>query len=142
MRYIGPTIEKIPTTQGAFINQDPLDIIIEGNYTKVPLMMGYTSKEAFFLMSTSGKLSSKDKLYIDFERYVPHFFKLKSGSNLSKEIANKIKYFYFGENEVIAEHIDKYYSVIQSTLFKFHKPCTYICRCKVIVFLWEGSTVV
>ncbi|KAI4468860.1 carboxylesterase [Holotrichia oblita] len=117
MRYIGPTIEKISTAQGAFINQDPLDIIMKGNYTKVPLMMGYTSQEAFFLMSTSGKLSNKDKLYIDFERYVPHFLKLKVGSDLSKQIANKIKNFYFGENEVIAEHIDKYYSMQSDSIF-------------------------
>ncbi|KAI4468851.1 carboxylesterase [Holotrichia oblita] len=117
MRYIGPTIEKISTAQGAFINQDPLDIIMKGNYTKVPLMMGYTSQEAFFLMSTSGKLSNKDKLYIDFERYVPHFLKLNVGSDMSKQIANKIKNFYFGENEVIAEHIDKYYSMQSDSIF-------------------------
>lgn len=113
MRSIGPTIEKISEDEGAFLNKHPIDIILEGSYTKVPFMMGYTSREAFFLITTSGKQTNKDKLYIDFERYVPNFLDIQMGSDLSKEIANRIKKFYFGDEIPAVKDIEKYYLVIK-----------------------------
>ncbi|GJQ76635.1 hypothetical protein Trydic_g15495 [Trypoxylus dichotomus] len=117
MRSIGPTIENISIAEGAFIDRDPLHTIAEGQYAKVPIMMGYTSREAFFLMTTSGKQTNKDKLYIDFERYVPNFLNIQVGSDLSKQIAKRIREFYFADRALTVEQIDKYYLMQSDGIF-------------------------
>lgn len=58
--------------------------------------MGYTSNEGIFF-ETPQKRKKRSKV-VDFEKYVSHFYELAKGSEGSKEIANSIKLFYFGED--------------------------------------------
>lgn len=145
-RSIGPVVEKTSIEDGAFINKHPLHIITEGSYNKVPLMMGYTSREAFFLTAGSQKLSKKDKIYINFERYIPNFVDVEIGSKLSKNIAEKLKKFYFGDIEQIVENRDRYYLVCLN-FFYVYENCFFFApeffySCKATRYLFGEYTVV
>jgi cholinesterase len=45
-----PAIEKENHKDEVFLHDRPLDIIKEGKFNKVPLIIGVTSKEGLFIM--------------------------------------------------------------------------------------------
>lgn len=96
MRSVGPTIEKIESSKG-FLLENPLDIILRGDYNQVPLIFGYTSREGMFFEMLEKKWN-RSMIITDFEDVIPHQFHLTKGSESSKEIVAKIKEFYFGND--------------------------------------------
>lgn len=50
-------------------------------------------------------------LITDFETVVPKYFNLEKGSAKSKEVASRIKEFYYGNEEITVDNKDIYYQV-------------------------------
>jgi carboxylesterase type B len=88
----GPVIEK--TSPGAFITEEPLKIIKSGNYNKVPMVFGYTTREG--MLFELWPKPNKPEMPEDFETLIPFMLEVERGSDSSKNIANKIKQFYYG----------------------------------------------
>nr|XP_023018918.1 juvenile hormone esterase-like [Leptinotarsa decemlineata] len=98
---VGPVIEEPNPT--AFLTKDPMEVIISGEYNKVPMIWGYTSNEGiifkvFQKMAKEGKAGKMDE-QPKLEDIVPPNMKLERGCPTSQEICKKIADFYFqGEN--------------------------------------------
>nr|AIY68377.1 putative alpha-esterase [Leptinotarsa decemlineata] len=98
---IGLVIEEPNPT--AFLTKDPMEVIISGEYNKVPMIWGYTSNEGMLFvplqeMSKKGKAFKVDE-QLNLEDFVPPNMKLERGCSTSQEICKKIADFYFkGEN--------------------------------------------
>jgi carboxylesterase type B len=107
VRPQGPVIEhKSPE---AFLSEYPLDIIRSGQYNHVPIMIGYTTREGMLaeILQKRNPLNA----WKDFESAVPNFLALERGSDMSKLIAQRIKEFYYGDEEPFTNNKDKYYLV-------------------------------
>lgn len=111
MRPHGPVIEIPSPNEEAFITQDPMDIILSGNYNKVPFITGFNTREGMLFMVMADKIKNPNLYNIDFERMIPYRLKLEKGSDSSLKLANQIKEFYFGDKEACEATVDNNYVV-------------------------------
>lgn len=88
-----------------------MNIIASGNYNKVPLMLGYNSREGMLFDFVEKVYPKLERFPKDLEVFVPYSLGAPKGSNLSTRIAAEIKKYYFN-NEVLSEkNIDSIYKV-------------------------------
>ncbi|KRT84508.1 esterase [Oryctes borbonicus] len=59
----------------------------------------------------------KNMMITDFESIIPKCFNVERGSEKSKEIAEKIKRFYYGDQEITIENKDVYYQLETDVVF-------------------------
>lgn len=112
-RLFGPVIERSDSNEEPFISDEPINIIRSGNYNKVPLIVGYTSREGL-LLAVLGDKSNPNYYKVNFEKMIPYDLKLKRGSEEFTKTAQKIKKFYFGNKEPSEETVDNNYLVCMS----------------------------
>ncbi|CAH1100290.1 unnamed protein product [Psylliodes chrysocephalus] len=96
LKAFGPTIEK-NSKEEAFISEHPLDIIKSGNYMKVPMIMGCVSREGMYIHALVNNNPKSTALMPT--TLIPNNFQMRIGSNLHKDVSNKIKKFYFGDKD-------------------------------------------
>lgn len=108
-RPFGPTIEK--PNKDAFLTEHPVDIMLSGNYNKVPIMLGFTSREGMLMEIGIKREYGYMKMFTNFEHKVPHHYNLKPGSDLSIKIAKMIKDAYYGNENPTTDNLDKFYLV-------------------------------
>ncbi|XP_056640905.1 uncharacterized protein LOC130447884 [Diorhabda sublineata] len=111
----GPVIEK-STKEPAFLTEDPIDIIKSGKYNKVPMMIGCLSREGMFIYSIC--TNAKNNLVLVPETLIPRSLNLRIGSNLHKEAADRVKQFYFGDNDPL-KNIDQIYKLYTDNYFLY-----------------------
>lgn len=110
VRPFGPVIEK-PNDE-AFITEQPLDIMLSGNYVKVPLIIGYTTREGMLVELIQKKEYGRVIHPLDdFEKAIPFYYNIPKRTELSKNIAKSIKEYYYGQAEATLDDIDKFYLV-------------------------------
>lgn len=114
MRPHGPVVEK-PSSEPAFLLEEPIDIMTSGKYHAVPFLTGYTDKEGMLLELIS-RWTGRLEVISDFEEAIPYTINLERGSNESKKIARLIKEFYFGDETPSMENFDKYLDVSKRRL--------------------------
>jgi hypothetical protein len=102
----GPVTEK--SSPGAFITEEPLKIIKSGAYNKVPTVFGYNTREG--MLAEILMKPRKPQMPKDFEPFIPFMLPVEPGSDSSKNIANKIKQFYYGAPGA-EDKIDNFYLV-------------------------------
>lgn len=109
IRPFGPVVET--PHEGAFLTEHPVDVMLSGNFTKVPAMMGFATREGMLSEIGIRRLYGEMKMFKSFEKKVPFFYNLKKGSELSLKVANMIKEFYYGKEEPTLDNLDKFYIV-------------------------------
>lgn len=116
-RFCGWSIE--PPSDTAFLTKSPIDIITSGEYSPVPLMMGFTNCEG---MLYEGVVSEKNKpkYWEKPEVNVPSLLELERESAVRKNLGEKIVKFYLGEGP---------YSRANSTLSLYDVCCEYALVC-------------
>lgn len=107
-RPLGPVVEKISPYEPAFLSENPIDIILQGRYNKVPFLLGYTSREGMLIEITVPK---EQQLVTNFEESIPFYLRIPKGSPLSLKTAEKIKQFYYGDKEPTLDDMDTLYKV-------------------------------
>ncbi|KAK5647710.1 hypothetical protein RI129_002602 [Pyrocoelia pectoralis] len=109
-RLIGLAIEN-PSAKLPFIRDDPMKIILSGDYNDVPIMIGYTSREGMVSEVLPGHRDSDGnlKFVTDFELEVPSIMKIARGTDLSKTISNEIQQFYYGNEVPSNDNINQFY---------------------------------
>lgn len=117
-RPFAPVVEK-PSNEPAILTEEPLDIIISGNYNKVPLIVGYNNAEGLLMEVMLKK--EKQQLVPNFDLAIPYYLGLKKGSTEWLELIERMKEFYFGQEEPTTENLDKYVLVCQ-IFFSFRYP--------------------
>lgn len=97
---------------GPFLTAEPRTLLHNGNFAKVPMMVGYNSDEGIYLLVvTFYNGSSYD---IDFLNYVPNDLNPKNSTQRRKIIAEEIKSFYNSRdyhNDQLQEEIDLFTDV-------------------------------
>lgn len=94
-----------------------------GNYNEVPMIIGYNDREGYISeLNHLRKYGSiqVDKLQ-DFVCHIPWYYNIEKKSDMEKNVADKIKKFYLGNDNVTNENIDEYFKVISSW-----KPTKYV----------------
>lgn len=92
------------------MSENPIDIIRKGNYSKVPFMIGYTDRE-MILYEIFAARENTCRYTEDFEKQIPYTLNLRYGTEKSKELAERIKKFYFKNEEPSIETLDYDYIV-------------------------------
>ncbi|XP_022117453.2 esterase FE4-like [Pieris rapae] len=116
-----PCVENVIPGIEPVITKHPVDTIISGNYTKVPMIIGYNDQEGIYFVAkdfgTSLKQKPNDILHGDLE------FPSELSKNASMQEINKY-YFSSGKEDFIMDMINlysdlhfKYPAVIESELY-------------------------
>ncbi|GLV42339.1 alpha-Esterase-9 [Carabus blaptoides fortunei] len=106
-----------PCKEANLLTVEPLDVMLAGEYTKVPLLIGYTSREGMFSEIGERLQTGAFKIFTDFETKVPVYFNIPKGSDLSKRIAQKIKEFYFDNCNPSVDNVDSIYKLETDLMF-------------------------
>ncbi|CAH0550116.1 unnamed protein product [Brassicogethes aeneus] len=109
VRPFGPVVEKC-SSEPAFLKKSPLEILKEGSFNKVPMIMGYNSEEGVFYEAI--RKTKNAKLDNNLEKEIPHTMNLELGEAKSKSIAKKIRDFYFKGQDLKEENIANLYTFL------------------------------
>ncbi|XP_063834792.1 esterase FE4-like [Ostrinia nubilalis] len=93
-----PCIER--NTEGAFLTESPYNILKNGNYRKVPVLLGFAGMEGLFRLNLFE--TWKDKMNADFSAFLPQDLQFESEEQKAAVVKN-IKEFYFGKKPVSAD---------------------------------------
>lgn len=95
-RPYGPSLEK--ASPNAFLVDEPKDILRAGTYNQVPLITGYCDAEGILGIFWAAQ-HSRQPVHKDFENFVPHTFELAKGNDKAKKVAQKVKQYYYKNEE-------------------------------------------
>lgn len=112
MSVLGLTIEKPNKT--AFISEHPLAILESGNFHHVPFLLGFNSREGIFIqLSPNFKIETHGA---NPETLVPYNLVVRENKK-HKEIGEKIKKFYYGNEAPSMEKIQNCYKESSDNFF-------------------------
>lgn len=106
-----------PSDEPAFLDEDPLDIMSAGKFNKVPVIFGYNTQEG--LLFELVRKTRNAQILTNMESEIPYNVNLEPGSHESKEVAEKIKKYYFQDSEISEDTVDCLYSVSVSNKMSF-----------------------
>lgn len=113
-----PVVEKKFPGKIPFLSKRSIELIRSGSIANVPYLTGYNSKEGIlWLVSVRADKSHLKTLNENFQYFVPYDLKLPFNSNKSKEVAEEIKKFYFGENELNEKSLENYINLMTDYAF-------------------------
>ncbi|KAK9875476.1 hypothetical protein WA026_007868 [Henosepilachna vigintioctopunctata] len=115
MRAFGYAIENPDQNDQPFLTKDPVEIMKKGDYNKVPLLLGFNSREGM-LIHVFLKTPIKEILP-NIEQHVPFNMNLIRGSNMSKSVAEQIMRFYFNDKDPKFEDNDLNYKFLTDNFF-------------------------
>lgn len=98
-----------PPAETSFLAVDPLEALVSGKYSKVPVIFGYCKDEG--ILTENYLKKKKPPIHDDFEGLVTYRLGVKRGSEASKKIAQKIKEFYYRGEEPSIEAVQTFYDV-------------------------------
>nr|CAD7586928.1 unnamed protein product [Timema genevievae] len=103
----------------AFIPGDPMKLLKEGRFHKVPFIIGVNSAEG--KLALTGMFNCCDVVDIEknFQRTVPWNFSLELGTQTSKDIADKLRKFYFGNKPVNEKTLQNYVDMQSDLHFNY-----------------------
>lgn len=117
VRPFGPVVES-ESSESPFLTEDPKEILRKGNYNKVPIIMGFTTREGM-LFEIVRKTRPNVYLPHDLETEIPYDLNLAKGSEESKQVAAKMKQFYFKDKEISDAVIDNVYTLKTDNQFLY-----------------------
>ncbi|PNF42097.1 hypothetical protein B7P43_G10290 [Cryptotermes secundus] len=92
-----PTKEFSRNGEETFLPDSPTNILTQGKFHKVPIIIGVTSNEGMFVMKDIAQHPSwYEALSKRFRVPVPHNFRIEENTAKYEELAARIKEFYFG----------------------------------------------
>ncbi|XP_063917730.1 juvenile hormone esterase-like [Zophobas morio] len=99
-----------------FMVDEPINIVASGNFNQVPFMTGCTSLEGAVV-----ELFKKpnDPEAPNFQKLISHSFGYKEGSPETKTVADKVKKFYFGDEEYSHKLLRKKYDLFSDVYFLY-----------------------
>uniref|UniRef100_A0A1B6C6B7 Carboxylic ester hydrolase n=1 Tax=Clastoptera arizonana TaxID=38151 RepID=A0A1B6C6B7_9HEMI len=108
-----PCVEK-EGKGSKFITRTPRDILENGDFTKVPVIIGYTSREGFIVLMAP---MVNDYNLLDKNRQIFIPKNLKVPENKRTEVGNEIVKLYFGDKPVSKESINSLVDLFGDMLF-------------------------
>ncbi|KAL3286185.1 hypothetical protein HHI36_000696 [Cryptolaemus montrouzieri] len=114
-RSFGFVLEDPKQDGEPFLTEDPLELLRRGEYTHIPFLIGFTSREGMLV-----HVFSKNPIHVlipDIEMIVPFMLNLKEGSPLFKQVGQRIMKFYFGDRDLKDSDIDQQYLFLSDNFF-------------------------
>lgn len=108
VRPWGPVVE--PPSEDAFLTEPPTKIMYNEGGHKIPMIIGYNSGEGIFFELVRRTVPGIG-IPKNFEQEIPFELGLEQGSEKSKEVAEKVRKAYFGDDECNEKDIDKLYTL-------------------------------
>ncbi|CAK1548591.1 unnamed protein product [Leptosia nina] len=99
-----------------FLTESPVDILISGNYKKLPMLYGFANMEGLFRVPVFDQW--KDAMNDNFEVFLPPDLQFKD-DNERTTVANELKAFYFGKDPVGKENILDYVNFFSDVIFVY-----------------------
>lgn len=97
-----PVVEKNFHNTESFINEEPLNLLLESKVNKVPLILGYNSAEGLFMLQD---LLNKSDLINEYpEQLVPIEITRKVTNEETKTLGERIKKYYVGDGDFNANN--------------------------------------
>ncbi|CAB3258771.1 unnamed protein product [Arctia plantaginis] len=95
--FFTPVVEKRLDGVEHFLTEEPINLLLEGKVSKVPLLIGYNSREGILIAPDTLK---KNKVINETPSFlVPRQAKLKISEEKLKEFGDRIKSFYVGKKD-------------------------------------------
>ncbi|KAF5276537.1 hypothetical protein FQR65_LT03967 [Abscondita terminalis] len=91
-RPFGAVVECY-VNEETFLPTEPINIIKSNKYYHVPMIIGFNSREGYFVNYGYGIYQIEDS----FEKEIITTLNIAKGSDLSKTVASKMKNFFYGE---------------------------------------------
>ncbi|XP_067007344.2 juvenile hormone esterase [Anabrus simplex] len=107
-----------PTVDTTFLPREPLEILEDGDFHKVPFLAGANDAEGLLMFNIL--MAHQRKLKIlndDFERFVPRDLNLPWGSEESLEVAEMMKTFYLDGQPITQDNLNDYKDLSTDRLF-------------------------
>lgn len=79
------------------LTREPYDVFKSGEYNDIPVIIGYCKKEGN-LHEAFANLEGRKPIHTNFDEVVPYNLNLEPESQEFKEVANKIKEFYYKDS--------------------------------------------
>nr|XP_034837734.1 esterase E4-like [Maniola hyperantus] len=137
-----PTVEnKFPNVE-AFITEDPVKMLAEGNViNKVPLMLGYNSAEGLYNLQDN--LAKLDIFNNEPSYYVPREVAEKISKKKLKKFGARIKKFYFGDKNITTDDMNTLAELLTDTDFSYntHRFAHLYTKLLVPTYLYRFDTV-
>nr|CAD7414171.1 unnamed protein product [Timema poppensis] len=110
----------------AFIPGDPVKLMKEGRFHKVPFITGVTSAEGKLALSDVFRSIDLSKIEKNFHNVVPYNMRHKLGTQRCKEIAEKLRKFYFENKPLTEETLEEFVAMQSDLIFNhgFYKTVT------------------
>ncbi|CAH1163424.1 unnamed protein product [Phaedon cochleariae] len=114
IRPFGPVIEYLH--EGAFLTENPEVILKSGRSHQIPMIMGYNSMEGLFY-EVIRKTRADANLPKTLERDIPHDMNIPQQSEKSQLVAQKIKEFYYKDEDINEGNINNRYLLVSDSHF-------------------------
>lgn len=115
-RPFGPVVEK--PSSGAFLSDEVFKLFQDGEYTKVPLIIGYNNAEGIINCLSVTKQEGFEPVHKDDTRLVPFGIGLEKFGADYKRVAQKVKEFYYKDIEPSLKTLDTYIQVPSNIIFE------------------------
>ncbi|CAK1541785.1 unnamed protein product [Leptosia nina] len=112
--YFSPCLEK-DVGQEMFLDESPVKILSNGDYTKLPMLYGFCNMEGLFRMNLFD--TWKTKMNENFIEFLPP--DLGNNQEERETIAKDVKNFYFGTEPVSNSTVLKYIDYFTDVMFGY-----------------------
>nr|XP_023025748.1 esterase B1-like [Leptinotarsa decemlineata] len=116
VRPLGPVIEY--PHEGAFLTEDPEEIIKSGKNHQIPMIIGYNSLEGLFY-EIMRKTRNDANLPKNLERDIPYDLNILKNQNQVQEVAQKMKEFYYKSADLSESNIHCRYMLVSDVHFVY-----------------------
>ncbi|XP_013196719.2 carboxylic ester hydrolase [Amyelois transitella] len=133
--FFAPVVEKRFEGVVPFLEEEPIDILVKGQTSAVPLMIGYNSGEGI-LTASDEIISDKNN---DTKYLVPREIARKISENKAREMGERIKQYYIGNQIFSNDTINEYVEMATDTnvMYNMIRYANYHTATKEPVFIYR-----
>lgn len=115
-----PTLEAEDSLEERFLFEDPTDLVVNGSFYDVPVIIGTTSNEGLLMVR---EYMLDEEVFTRYnendEFFVPLSFNLQSNALKIKEVAESLKEQYFQGNSLSEQNLNEWAEFHTDAQFKF-----------------------
>lgn len=112
-------VVESPSREESFLSEQPIDILLSGNYNHAAFLTGFTDLEGLLLEMMSLLMTGESILIEDFTQFIPEDLKIVPGSEEEDILSQRIKEFYYGDTEPSRDDILPAVALYSDFLFTF-----------------------
>lgn len=115
MFLLSPCVER-DVGQERFLEDNPINVLRSGNFTKYPTLIGFSNMEGLFFIQMFNNW--KDRMNANFSNFLPGDLKFQN-ENEKKQVADSIKRFYFKDKPVDKDTVLSYVDYVSDSVFTY-----------------------